>query len=1131
MKLSWMGILLACLMAAAGPLAAQTATSGQITGTVHDASGAVVAGAHVVLTSPTAETRETQSDSAGFYRFSDLPPGNYSVQVKAPGFAAYTAKGVTVGVTQTVDVSPQLQVGSATTNVQVTGAAPLVQTESATTGRVVEEQEVHELPLPTRNYQQMLGLQPGTSIPLTNNIALGRGDVDINVNGQQATSNNVLIDGIEVNSIGTNSTPNIPVPSIDAVQEFIVQTSLYDATQGRNTGGNVALVTLSGTSKLHGSLFEFFRNDALNANDYFLKQQGQVRPELKKNQYGGTVGGPLIKGKTFYFLSYQGQREVNGTDPISSLAYLNVPSGLTDDRSTATLVNYAATLGVSYNANGYYSQAGNLPWPFIDNWATTIDPTALALLQAKLPNGQYAIPSAAAGRPCSSAPYALFAYAGAPATFCTVPTTISNRSTFDENQFDINLDQNMGSSDHFSAKFFSSNSPEYQALFSFLGANANEAPGYGGEVNFRYRLLSLEETHLFSNSLLNDARLGFSRIHGVSAPTEPFTNAEFGIFNSLASSYAGLATIGETGNFTIGPAPLSDEKSVTESFMLTDMVTWNHGRHSLRIGGDGYRHHVDFYFKAFTRGEEVVNTFGSFLLGGNDADAALGGYPGNIIGLLGNGIEDRGIRMWDSDYFVQDDFKAAPHLMLNGGVRLVRYGGPSDIHNRLVNFLPDVFAANNPSGCATATASCTGASAGFVEGPNPLYNNQFAVDPRVGFAWQPPAGMNLTVRGGFGVYHDRVSSRIANLQIFNYPYDIVGVGFGDLEAPFPNLAGLTFPMAPTVPAGLPLYYYGTPLAGTSTPISGYYVNPKFAAPYAYQYSLNVQFEPVRNWLGEIGYVGVKGVKLLNVLTLDQYPGVAPYGAAFSTNKAFNGLQYVNNSAYSYYNSLQASLTKRMDKHLQMMAAYTFGRSIDNYSGSPENELAAEPGNQDNPASQRGLSDYDRKHRLVLSGLLAEGTPFKGNSGFAKAALNDWQLASIMTFQTGLPFSVDCVIGSAVNSRADYATGTIAPKPAGDVFNPNAYQCDAGVYVAPYGNTPRNFLRGPGQKNVDLSFFKTFPVTESSTLQFRAEFFNIGNWENFNNPNNNLAVLSTAGTTPALSASGPRVIQFALKYHF
>jgi hypothetical protein len=1117
MRIRLIGVLL-CLLAPAGQMAAQTATSGQIAGTVHDPSGAAVVGARIVLTAATGETREAQSSREGYYRFSGIEPGEYSLQVTAQGFATYTAGGIQVGVTETVDVSPRLQVGRATTNVQVTAEAPLVQTETATTGRVVQEQEVHELPLPTRNYQQLLGLSPGTSIPLTNNIALGRGDVDINVNGQQATSNNVLIDGIQVNSIGTNSTPNIPVPSIDSVEEFIVQTSLYDATQGRNTGGNVALVTKSGTNKLHGSLFEFFRNDAFNANDYFLKQQGQPRPELKKNQYGGTLGGPLVKGKTFFFLSYQGQREANGTDPVSSLSYLNIPSGLTSDRSTATLTAYAATLGTS-PVYAYY----------FGGWPTIIDPTALALLQAKLPNGQYAIPSAAAKRPCSSAAYAI--YSGGPATYCTVPTTISTRSTFDENQFNANADQNISKADHLAAKFFSSNSPSYQGIFSFLGANANEAPGYGGEVEFRYRLFSLDETHVFSPSLLNDVRLGFSRIKGVSLPSEPFTNAQFGIYNSLASSYKGLATIGETGNFTIGPAPLSDQKSVTESFMLTDTVTWNHGRHSVRMGADGLRHHVDFYFHAFTRGEEIVDNFGDFLVGGNEADAALGGYPGSIIGLLGNGVEDRGIRMWDSDYFVQDDFKATPHLMLNAGVRLNRFGGPSEIRGRLVNFLPSVFTANNSAGCTTATASCTGTSAGFVEGGNPLYNNQFAADPRVGFSYQPPVSHNLTVRGGFGVYHDRVSSRIANLQIFNYPYDIVGVGFGDLEAPFPNLAGLTFPLTATVPSAIPLYYYGAALAGTSTPISGYYVNPKFASPYAYQYSLSMQVEPAHNWLAEIGYVGVKGVKLLDVLTLNQYPGVTPFGAAFSDDKAFNGLEYVGNNANSKYNSLQASLTKRMDKHLQMVAAYTFGKAEDNYSGSPENELAAQPGNQDNPASQRGLSDYDRKQRLVLSGLIEEGKLYKGESKLVKEAVNEWEAASIMTFQTGTPYSVICVIGSTVNSRADYVTGTIAPKTAGQAFNPNAYACDAASFVAPYGNTPRNFLRGPGQKNVDLSLFKSFPVTETGAVQFRAEIFNIGNWENFNNPNNNLAVPSTVATTPALSASGPRVIQFALKFNF
>ena len=761
------------------------------------------------------------------------------------------------------------------------------------------------------------------------------------------------------------------------------------------------------------------------------------------------------------------------------------------------------------------------------------------MLQAKLPNGQYAIPSAAKGQSCSSAPYAI--YAEGPATYCTVPTTISTRSTFDENQFNVNFDQYIGKADHFAGKFFSSNSPSHQGLFSFLGANANEAPGYGGEIEFRYRLLSLDETHVFSSTLLNDIRLGFaSRIKGVSLPDEPFTNAQFGIYNSLASSYPGMATIGETGNFTIGPTPLSDQKSVTESFMLTDIITWNHGRSSMRMGADGMRHHVDFYFHAFTRGEEIVDNFGDFLVGGNETNAAFAALgltlPGNITGLLGNGVEDRGIRMWDADYFMQEDYKATPHLTLNAGIRLNHFGGPSEIRNRLVNFLPSVYTTNNPSGCATASGNCVGAKAGFVMNPSPLYNNQFAPDPRVGFSWQPQLGNkmpghNMTVRGGIGIYHDRVSSRIANLQIFNYPYDIVGVGFGDLELPFPNLTGVTFPMAATVPAALPLFYYNTPLS-SATPISGYYVNPRFASPYAYQYSLSMQVEPAHNWLAEIGYVGVKGTKLLDVLTLNQYPGVAPYGAAFSVNKAFNGLELVTNSAESKYNSLQASLTKRMDKHLQMVASYTFGKAEDNYSGSPENELAAQAGNENNPTSQRGLSDFDRKQRLVLSGLLEEGKLYKGTSKLTQAFANDWQAASIMTFQSGTPYSVVCVIGSTVNSRADYNTGTIAAKTAGQIFNPNAYACDyPGDYIAPYGNTPRNFLRGPGQKNVDLSLFKNFTVMNTNTVQFRAEIFNIGNWENFNNPNNNLAVASTVATTPALSASGPRVIQFALKYRF
>jgi hypothetical protein len=1106
---------------------AQTATTGEIAGTVHDATGALVPNAAIRIESQTGATHTAVTDSAGHYQFLNLDPGRYTLTLQVSGFATFKADDVVVEVTQATSVSPQLSLAGAVEKLNVTADAPLLNTNEATTGRVIDEQAVHDLPLPTRNFQQLLALSPGTNAPLTVNTELGRGDIDFNVNGQPGTSNNVIIDGIYADSIGTNSTPNLAVPSPDAIQEFIVQTSLFDATTGRNTGGNVALVTKSGTNTFHGAAFGFLRDTALNANDYLFKREGLPRGTDNRNVFGGTVGGPILKNKTFFFLSYQGQREHNAVCLSSCIFSDNIPALLTNDRSTAALTALAADYG-----------------------APLLNPSTLALLQATLPNGQYAIPSAAGLTPNADG---------------TVTTLLRGLSRYRDDQFDANLDQTAGTKDRFSAKFFSENSPSFEADFAFLGANANQAPGYGGTLNFKNRLLSTDWTHVFTTNLLNDARFGFTRIKGTTYPQEPFTNAQFGIANPLAGQFPGLATIGVTGEFTIGSAPLADERSITETFQWSDYLTWTHGRNSFRVGGDIFRNHTDFNFNFFSRGEIVTDQTGCELYGEGCTSAAIGNFDqfldgglnispifgplDPVIGLLGNGIRDRYMRTIDGDFFLQDDIRVTDQLTLNLGVRVSRFGGVSETQGRLANFNPATFLANNSTPC-TAAAPCNAPSDGFtlLHKGDTLNPNVWNAAPRIGFSYKPSWTANMVLRGGYGIYFDRFSTRIANLQILNYPYDIVGVGLGSINAPFPDLAGLTFPLIAQVPAAIPLYYYGIPLTGISpTPISGYYVAPNFTAPYDQQYNFGIQYQFHHDWLLETGYVGSKTTKNINVYTVNQVGSANSAlltASGFSANKAFNGLEEAVNNGTAHYDSLQISLAKKMAKHLQFLGSYTYSHSLDNGSESEETELASLPGDQQNFNTQYGNSDFDRTHRFVFSGIYDLGKIYTGGSRLIDEVANSWQAASIMTFQTGSPFSVLCASGSAINSRANYIGGpTTEPggtkSKLGEYFNTAAFSCPIStvtgsgtgpaIDLPPFGTSGRNILRGPGQKNIDFSLSKHFPIYKQTNLEVRGELFNLFNWANFGLPNNNL--LGAAPGAIGVPGSGPRVVQFALKLNY
>ena len=1098
--------LFLCLFSVAPSVFAQGGT-GQLSGTVADTNGAVVPNATVKLTSlATAQPRETVTNDSGDFAFTLLPAGTYKLEVTATGFRTVVADEVRINVTQTTSMPIRLDAAVVSGMVTVNAEPPLVQQETSQVGRVVEEQSLRQLPLPTRNFQQLLTLSPGTSASVSNNTELGRGDSIISVNGQRTTSNNVRINGIDANSIGTNSTPNIAVPSTDSLQEFIVQTSLYDASQGRNAGGNVEAITKSGSNEFHGNAYYFLRNKALNANDYFLELAGQPKPVLTRNQYGGTLGGPLVKNRLFFFGSYQGTHERNGASLNNSLMFPFMPAQLRDDNRTAA--GLAAAFGV------------------------TPSPVIVSVLNAKLPNGQFAIPSP---------------------TTASGLTPISGLSRFRENQFNANFDIKLSDNHTISVKNFFASNPTFQANYNFagLGNGSTQVPGTGGSLDIIQDLNSITDTYVFGPNVVNQARFGFSRLRVTSVPEEPFTASQFGITSPLRNLFPGMPTLTVTGLFTLGSSPFADQSSRINAFTYGDTLSIVSGNHRLRFGGEYRRSQVNFYFNAFSRGQIIFANFNNFLVG-------------NGVSIIGSGVFDRALRVNDLSGFAQDDWKVNSRLTLNLGVRYDFYGYPVDQRGRLVNFVPEQFRQGTTAAPAGPPNGFVQAAGGSLPGvPQvddtliPNDKNNFA--PRVGFAYRLNEAGTIALRGGYGIYYDRLSTRYANTQLLNFPYLALAVGLPGIlrtisdpfiPVPQPN----AFPVNATIPSPLsPL----SPIVGV--PISGMFIDPKLKTPYVQQYNANIQWEVFKDYLLEVGYVGSKGTKLLQVITLNQpvynraaNVFVAPLGTALSAQKnTAGGIQQVQSTSNSSYNSLQISMTKRFSRGLQFLSAYTLGKSNDFYSGGTINELFAIAGDQSDWRTNYGPSDFDRRHRFVTS-FVYDLPKLESDSPAARAFFNNWQVNGILTLQTGTPFSIVDAPNNNIIQRANFsaASGTILTSGSTEsrlnqFFNPSAFVLSRPILAGgnlgtpnnpnfdpnnPFGNTPRNFLTGPGQKNLDLSVVKFIPIKEGIKGELRAEFFNLFNWTNFANPNSNIAVLPTFGRITATS-SGPRVIQFAVKVNF
>src|SRR5258707_4991418 len=632
-KLSFRFVLASLLTAcASGCVFGQT--TGRITGVVKDSSGGVIVGAEVqAVNEGTGEKWRVVTDDAGNLSFVLLPLGLYQIDVSAESFKTTVLNDVPVRITETTTINVSLAVGNRVEKVIVNGSPPLLQTDGPQLGRVVDSRAVAGLPLATRNFTQILTLSPGTASYLADSTAVGRNTQAISVNGARVTQNFFQINGIDATTMGSQGPILVAVPAPETIEEFKVQTSLYDATYGRSGGANIQLVTKTGGNEIHGDAYEYFRNEALNANNPFFKAPGLGRPLLRRNVFGGVLGGPIRKNKAFFFVSYQGARERNAASIINSISSnVLVAPGLTDDRSASTL---KSTFGVA-----------------------TIDSASLALLNAKLPNGQFVIPT----------PQANGLFSG------------SSPSTFQEDQFNANADFRLSNSNSLAVEFFFANTPQFLALPSFRTAGPN-VPGFGTDQTINNRVAAIQDIHFFTPSLTNELRIGYALNSVSTLPREPITDAQIGITRPNASELPGLPMIRiapAAGGVIVGtPTNINPAKPSVTTF--ADSLSLLRRNHTLRTGFEIRYNEVNFTGQIFTRGQIDFVDFRSFLAGTTQ------------VTTFANGLGERSQRAWDYNFFVQDDWKVSPRFTTNLGLRYELDLPVYETRGRLSTFDPELY--------------------------------------------------------------------------------------------------------------------------------------------------------------------------------------------------------------------------------------------------------------------------------------------------------------------------------------------------------------------------------------------------------------------------------------------------------
>jgi hypothetical protein len=1168
----------------------QGGATGAISGTVLDVNGGEVADAEVQIIRASTEelVRKLNTGPDGTFEATLLPPGTYYLVVNKSGFSEAKALGINVRVTETTRVTIPLKPGTVSEKVEISAQVASVETTNATTGQSIETETIRDLPLASQNYQQLLTLSTGAQSQLNASAELGRGTTKIFVNGQREDNNNYLIEGISSTDYNVAQNYYVPLPNPDVIQEFRVQTSLYDASQGRNGGGNVNAVLKSGTREFHGDAYEFFRNDKLNANEYFHNANGQSRPPVKQNIFGASLGGPVVKESFgYFFINYQGSRQRSALSPgtqINNPGFQVIPDNAAG-RSETSLISTFFPKGLPAGVTG-------------------LDPVVVALLNFKSNQfndpGGFLIPSAT-GVP------------GQPGQLL-----ISKPGKYTDDQFTANWDRDFNANrDKVGARFFFSNS---ETLLPF-GAGGLQA-SLGGtlassisstdldfpfDIPVRARFFSINETHLFSPTLVNDFRFGFVRMDYSLLNIAPVTVADLGIVrptNNITQSIYKF-TFGVSG-FQIGPTPPADQFQIQNNLNFVENLSWVKGAHVFRFGGEYTHVSLDKKFPQTFNGQiflgatpDGLSDWQNFLIG-----RSVGSFGGG-------GVYNHEYRTNIYGFFAQDDWKATRNLTLNLGLRTDINGAFSDNLCHIGN-IDEQLAAQNLypmvyGGCAN-NLKVPGLRGG---GSDTTFKNAYATGlaPRIGFAYDLGGNHTTTLRAGYGIYYVREDVGTADQLSFQAPFLPISFGastpgcfstyFSQNPAPgCPNnglpVAGVLDPTFIPCLAVFQGFVGGDPNQGgnfgcasgspgviPTTNLFVLAVPRHFVTPSTQQWNLTIQRDLGKQWVLEVGYVGThathlretrtdltaKSASLQNPITITDTNGVAHQITTNTLNNAplrtpipaingYGGFQIFDNAAYSHYHSLQTTLSRRWG-HGYFQAAYTWSKSTDATS-TGNTALNTAFNDESDLKNSRGLSDFDRPHRLAVSYLY--NLPFFANSkGLVHTALGGWSISGITIVQSGTPFSVfDAQAGSAFISPGDtppvtasLATGAtinsanthgdihqrlngyinLANFQHGSLLYPTQCATDTNFCATNFGNLGRNTYRGPYQQSWDFSLLKNFQVTERVGLRFTTDFFNIWNHANFANPALT-DIGAGAGFGKIFSTTGtPRLIQFSLRAWF
>jgi hypothetical protein len=1167
-------LILVVVLSASTMLGQISASTGAIQGTATDSSGALMSGATVTLTNTSTGIVEAavKTKSNGGFVFPLLVPGNYEIQVQAQGFNSSRIQGIVVEVTKVSVIKASLEVGKVTSEVTVSATAQMVDTTTATTGDVENAEQIRSTPLPTRNFLNLTTLQAGVDATMQSAAVVGAGAPVIEVAGQRSISNNYVLDGVDANNFGSNSLSSAAVPNPDAVEEFRVNTSMYDASQGRSSGGNINAIIRSGTDKFHGSLFEFNRNTDYNANDFFFNQNHAQRPVLLQNQFGGTIGGPIPKlGETFWFFSYQGTRQVNGVSSAVTGSQPVLPA-----RNGMSAAQYTASVAAAFN----------IP-------AANLDPVAINLLLAPGQYGGY-----------------LFASAnGTPGTIGTGAISIPTK--YSANQYVTSADRQVTKKNHVSVKYFTSLSTQAVPTGGTTLGQGQTAPAN----NYH---LGVSDSQVVTPNLVNQFDTGYTYLRSATTPNpNGVTNDSVGItkFDSGFGFVEGESipnftfTSGSTAQSFGGSNTNGSVHGGTASITANDVLSYSFGSHTIRTG---------FQFTRYQWNYE--NDYGATgAIGFPNFNAFLTGSPQSLF--VSTGLHYNEFRAFNAAGFIQDDYRVLRKLMLNIGVRYDYVGWPHDDLGRIGNYDQSRVAA----GCvAGGGGACM--QAGFfapsyapkvgtpgVSGSTLTSLTYPIAVPRIGFAYDVLGNGRLAVRGGFGVFNI-TDSAIPILQLnagppvldlYNVSVPASPTNVKQLANPWP--AGLLLPSAyPAIPpfgqfqgtfssTGTPLFLDGNgnsvPLVGTNSMVRN------LIHSYNEQWGLNVEYSPWKDYVVQVGYIGSRGLHLMDnnktnlaVLASPQNPitytytppgGGAPVTTTITTNSAANanlrvpeigisagGNSQLQNFGYSYYDGLTVELRHSFSQTFRANVDYTFSRSIDDSSA-----IGGFSVNPAVPNLSKGVSDFNEPNRLVATYTWALPGP---KSGWRGEVLGGWQTTGVFIIQTGLPLSVTSTTGGSLEGVTGTGEANVATCVGPRVFPGSAYAnrtkylnntCWAAVPVLAkgtivtgindlqgpgsgsfpvgptgpgdpgtgslLGNSSRNIVHGPTDSDLDMAVMKDFPIHslgERTNLQFRAEAFKLFNNVNFSNPSGSINSATFGAITSTLDTTG-RILQLAAKLSF